>query len=161
MGEVEELATARDGRLRLKRTWIPCLAVPRTALWQQVNPFAPIFICFPFPLSIGKLRFMNVSQIFKWRWKPHPLAQSLLLQRLVEHVVRTSVRTPGADHKSKTNDHRTIITTCIQAFMGKQSTTSVLWKSAWRLKWILAKAPAKLQLPPDSASDLEQVRRGQ
>lgn len=33
-----------------KTTWVPCLAVPRTALWQQVNPFTPGFPCFPFPL---------------------------------------------------------------------------------------------------------------
>lgn len=101
MGEVEELATARDSRLRLKKPWIPCLAVPRTALWQRVNPFTPVFICFPFPLSIGKLRFRNVSQMFKWRWKPHPLAQSLLLQRLVQHVVQTSVGTSGQIIKVK------------------------------------------------------------
>lgn len=66
-------------------------------------------------------------------------------------------RDSGADHKSKNNDHNTIITICIPAFMGKQSSTSVCSKSAWRLKWISAKAPAKLQLTPDSVSDLEQV----
>lgn len=53
-GGVQGLPTAqdRDSQLGLKKTWIPCLAVPRTALWQQVKPFTPVFLCFPFPLHI-------------------------------------------------------------------------------------------------------------
>lgn len=132
----EELTAQCTGQhVKAKGTWIPCLAVPRTALWQWTNPFTSVpisFTCSTSALSLGidlcrsqGFSGASISQIFKWGWKHHPLAKSPLLRRLVQHLVRTSAGTVRGDHKSKNDDCNTITTIYIQALTGTRGTRNV------------------------------------
>lgn len=68
-----------------KFPWIPCLAVPRAALWQQANPFTPLFICFPFPLYIC---------LVYWEREIYECLRDLVVQALLLSNLERKVKTP-------------------------------------------------------------------